>query len=150
MTDEVITPTTPDTAPAEATTEKTVAAKGRGKKKKKFVQQGQAHIQATYNNTIVTLTDLQGNVIAWSSAGKVGFRGPKKSTPYAAGVIVRDVVDKAKAMGLKQVDVFVRGVGLGREASVRALASQGLILSSIKDITPTPHNGPRARKVRRV
>lgn len=135
-----------DAAPAATTP----AVKVRGKKKKKFVQQGQAHIQATYNNTIVTLTDQQGNVIAWSSAGRVGFKGPKKSTPYAAGVIVRDVVERSKASGLKQVDVFVHGVGLGREAAVRALAAQGLILATIKDITPTPHNGPRPRKVRRV
>lgn len=149
MTDELQTAPVTAAAPESEQTAKPLA-KARGKKKKKFVQQGQAHIQATYNNTIVTLTDLQGNVIAWSSAGKVGFRGPKKSTPYAAGVIVRDVVERAKVMGLKQVDVFVRGVGLGREAAVRALAGQGLILSSIKDITPTPHNGPRPPKVRRV
>lgn len=150
MTDELEQPkTTEIAAPASDESAKPVS-KARGKKKKKFVQQGQAHIQATYNNTIVTITDLQGNVIAWSSAGKNGFKGPKKSTPYAAGIIVRDVVERAKAMGLKQVDVFVRGVGLGREAAIRALAGQGLILSSIKDITPTPHNGPRARKVRRV
>lgn len=152
MSEEPIQPI--PTAAAEPATDKEATgkplAKPRGKKKKKFVQQGQAHIQATYNNTIVTITDLQGNVIAWSSAGKVGFRGPKKSTPYAAGMIVRDVAERAKAMGLKQVDVFVRGVGLGREAAVRALAAQGILLNTIKDITPTPHNGPRARKVRRV
>lgn len=150
MNDDLTTPAkVSETGPTEAVSAKPLA-KPRGKKKKKFVQQGQAHIQATYNNTIVTLTDQQGNVLAWSSAGKVGFRGPKKSTPYAAGVIVRDVVERVKAMGLKQVDVFVRGVGLGREAAVRALAAQGILLNTIKDITPTPHNGPRARKVRRV
>lgn len=150
MNDELTPPVVVTDAASSTATPVKPLAKARGKKKKKFVQQGQAHIQATYNNTIVTLTDMQGNVIAWSSAGKVGFRGPKKSTPYAAGVIVRDVVERAKAMGLKQVDVFVRGVGLGREAAVRALAAQGLLLNIIKDITPTPHNGPRARKVRRV
>ena len=147
--------TKPELAAVPATSEtpsvnSAQAAKSRSKKKKKFVQHGQAHIQATYNNTIVTLSDQQGNVLAWSSAGKVGFKGPKKSTPYAAGVIVRDVVERAKQIGLKQVDVFVRGVGLGREAAVRALVAQGLVITAIKDITPTPHNGPRPPKVRRV
>jgi small subunit ribosomal protein S11 len=130
--------------------DETSAAKKRGAKKKKFVQAGQAHIRATYNNTIVTITDPQGNVLAWSSAGKCGFKGPKKATPYAAGVIVRDVVDRTKIMGLKQVEVFVTGVGMGREAAVRALAGAGLSILSIKDITPTPHNGPRPPKPRRV
>lgn len=126
------------------------AGKAKKGKKKKFVQNGQAHIQATYNNTIVTITDQQGNVLAWSSAGKVGFRGPKKSTPFAASTIVRDVVERVKPMGLKQVDVFIKGVGLGREAAVRGLVAQGLIVNTIKDETPTPHNGPRPPKVRRV
>lgn len=126
------------------------APKVRGSKKKKFVQAGQAHIHATYNNTIVTLTDMQGNVLCWSSAGKNGFKGPKKATPYAAGIIVRDVVEKSKPFGLKSVDVYVRGVGLGREAAIRALAANGMVISAIKDLTPTPHNGPRPRKVRRV
>ncbi len=121
-----------------------------GKSKKKFVQHGQAHIHATYNNTIITLTDLQGNVIGWSSAGRCGFKGPKKATPYAAGIIVRDVVEKTKLTGLKTVDVYVRGVGLGREAAIRALGANGLLIQVIKDLTPTPHNGPRPRKVRRV
>lgn len=124
--------------------------KVRGQKKKKFVQAGQAHIHATYNNTIVTITDMQGNVLCWSSAGKNGFKGPKKATPYAAGIIVRDVVEKSKPFGVKSVDVYVRGVGLGREAAIRALAANGLTIAAIKDLTPTPHNGPRPRKVRRV
>lgn len=127
------------------------AVKTKGaRKKKKFVLNGLVHIQATYNNTIVSISDPAGNVIAWSSAGKMGFKGPKKATPYAAGLIVRDVVERAKLMGLKSVDVFVRGVGLGREAAVRALAANGLNITQIKDITPVPHNGPRPRKVRRV
>lgn len=139
-------------APAAESTDKTDAAapKRRGGKKRKFVQVGQAHIQATYNNTIVTITDQQGNVLAWSSAGKCGFKGPKKATPYAAGIIVRDVIEKTKSMGLKQVDVFVRGVGMGREAAIRALSGGGLQLLMIKDLTPAPHNGPRPKKVRRV
>ncbi len=137
---------------AEASAEETkeTGPKGRAKKRKKFVQAGRAYVQATYNNTIVSLTDQSGNVIAWSSAGKVGFKGPKKSTPYAAGIIVRDVVDRAKQMGLKQVDVYVRGVGMGREAAIRAIAGNGIIITGIKDLTPVPHNGPRPPKVRRV
>ena len=120
------------------------------KKVKKVVKKGQAHIQATYNNTIVTITDEQGNTLAWSSAGVNGFKGPKKATPYAAGIIVRNVADKVKEMGLATVDVFVKGVGAGREASVRALHANGLAIGSIKDMTPIPHNGCRAKKQRRV
>lgn len=137
-------------APAAPVAEGTDTKSKGSKKKKKFVVNGYVHIQATYNNTIVSITDTSGNVIAWSSAGKMGFKGPKKATPYAAGLIVRDVVDRAKLLGLKSVDVFVRGVGLGRESAVRALAANGLNLTQIKDITPVPHNGPRPRKVRRV
>ena len=122
----------------------------RKKKDKKIITKGQAHIQATYNNTIVTLTDQQGNVLAWSSAGLNGFKGPKKATPYAAGKIVKDAVEKVKDYSLKTVGVFVKGVGSGREAAVRALYTNGLIVSFIKDITPIPHNGCRAKKVRRV
>lgn len=134
-------------APAPSTTPKPSA---RGKKKRKFVATGQAHITATYNNTVVTLTDQNGNALAWSSAGHVGFRGPKKSTPYAAGIIVRSVAEKVRDMGLKNLDVFVKGVGSGREAAVRALTANGFNIQSIKDITPIPHNGPRPPKPRRV
>ncbi|MBI4090920.1 MAG: 30S ribosomal protein S11 [Candidatus Komeilibacteria bacterium] len=120
------------------------------KKKKQMVTRGRAYVQATYNNTIVTLTDQQGNVIAWSSAGKNGFKGPKKSTPYAAGVIARAAVDKAREYNLREVDVFLKGVGSGRESAVRALHASGIEVLSIKDITPIPHNGPRPKKPRRV
>ena len=120
------------------------------KKIKKKVSRGQAHIQVTYNNTIVTLTDQTGNVLAWSSAGLNGFKGPKKATPYAASIIVKNAVEKAKEYGLQEVDVFIKGVGAGREASVRALHANGLSVSSIKDLTPIPHNGCRPKKVRRV
>ena len=120
------------------------------KKTRKLVEKGCAYIFSTYNNTIVTLTDPQGNVLAASSAGRVGFKGPKKATPYAAGIIVRDAVEKAKDYNLKTVDVFVKGVGSGREAAVRALYNNGLNITSIKDRTPIPHNGPRPKKVRRV
>ncbi len=122
----------------------------RKKKVKKVITKGRAYIQATYNNTIVTLTDQHGNVLSWSSAGLNGFKGPKKATPYAAGKIVKDAVEKVKDYGLKTVGVFVKGVGSGREAAVRALYTNGLIVSFIKDITPIPHNGCRAKKVRRV
>jgi small subunit ribosomal protein S11 len=123
------------------------------RKKKKIehkVPHGQAHIQATYNNTIITLTDLHGKVIAWSSAGVKGFAGPKKSTPYAAGVIVKDAVDKSEPYGLKEVNVFVKGIGSGREAAIRALNVCGVAVLSVKDVTPIPHNGCRAPKPRRV
>jgi len=135
---------------AETKTEQKVKKVVKVSKKKKFVQQGRAYIQATYNNTIVTLTDLNGNVIAWSSAGQSGFKGPKKATPYAAGIIIRNVAEKVKLMGLKSVDVFVKGVGAGREAAIRALYANGINILSIKDLTPIPHNGPRPPKVRRV
>ncbi len=127
--------------------------KGSKKKKKgplKQVKRGRAYIQATYNNTIVTLTDPNGNVLAWSSAGVVGFRGPKKATPYAASVIVKDAVQKVKPRGLEEVNVFVKGVGLGREAAIRALYNEGINILSIKDVTSIPHNGCRRRKKRRV
>lgn len=128
------------------------AGKGRKGKKKvvRNVSSGKAYIQATYNNTIVTLTDQNGNVLGWSSAGVCGFRGPKKSTPYAASVIVKDVVEKIRDTGLREVAVFVRGIGSGREAAVRALHANGLSVLQIKDITPIPHNGCRAPKPRRI
>lgn len=139
--------TTPEASAPPARRE---AARPKTKKKRKFIPSGQAHILATYNNTHVTLTDQNGNVLAWSTSGKVGFRGPKKATPYAAGVVVRDAVQRSNEYGLKTVDVFLRGVGGGREAAVRALNANGLTVLSIKDVTPIPHNGPRPRKVRRV
>jgi small subunit ribosomal protein S11 len=130
------------------------AAKGKTKKRKKSAPQkvsvGKAYIKATYNNTIVTLTDLNGNVISWASAGVAGFKGPKKSTPYAAQIITRIAVEKAKEAGLQEVSVYVNGVGTGRESAVRALNANGLMVSYIKDVTPIPHNGCRKRKPRRV
>lgn len=122
----------------------------RKKKIKKSVKRGQAHIQATYNNTIVSLCDQSGNVLATSSAGMCGFKGPKKSTPYAASIIVKNVVEKIKDTGMIEVDVFVKGVGAGREGAVRALHANGLAILSIKDQTSIPHNGCRPPKVRRV
>jgi len=121
------------------------------KKKDKKVTIGKAYIKATYNNTIITLTDLGGNVLSWASAGIAGFKGPKKATPYAAQIITRIATGRAKdEYGLKEVSVFVRGVGIGRDAAVRALNANGLVITSIKDITPIPHNGCRPKKPRRV
>jgi len=114
------------------------------------VSRGIAHIQATYNNTIVMITDVQGNTIAWSSAGALGFSGTKKSTPFAAARVAEAVAEKVKRVGLSEVMVRVSGVGSGRDSAIRALANHGLNLTSIKDVTPLPHNGPRPKKVRRV
>jgi len=124
--------------------------KARKKKIDKKIPAGVAHVKATYNNTIVALTDLSGNVISWASAGMAGFKGPKKSTPYAAQIITRIAVEKAKECGLSEVSVMVKGVGTGRESAIRALNANGLIVTSIKDITPIPHNGCRPKKPRRV
>ena len=120
------------------------------KKKKKLVPQGRAYIKATYNNTIITITDQIGNTLAWATAGISGFKGPKKATPYAASVIVKNVVEKIRPFGLKDVHVFVKGVGSGRDAAIRALNANGINVLSIKDVTPIPHNGCRPPKVRRV
>jgi len=112
------------------------------KKKKRQVVKGNAYIKASYNNTIISLADQSGNILAWSAAGANNFKGPKKSTPYAAGVIVRQAVEKAQEYGLKQVDVFVKGVGSGREAAVRALHANGIEVLSIKDLTPKINFSP--------
>ena len=111
---------------------------------------GRVYVQSTYNNTIITVADAKGGVIAWSSAGTLGFKGPKKATPYAASKTVETLMEKVKKVGLRDIDVFVKGVGSGREAAVRAFAAHGLNIVSIKDTTPVPHNGCRPRKVRRV
>lgn len=126
------------------------AAKSRKKKVVKNVPVGRAYVQATYNNTIVTLTDANGNVLGWSSAGHCGFKGAKKATPYAASMIVKDVVEKTAEYGLKEVAAFVCGVGSGREGAIRALHANGLHVTNIKETTPIPHNGCRAPKPRRV
>jgi small subunit ribosomal protein S11 len=124
---------------------KIVKAKG-----SKNIHNGVAHILATFNNTIVTITDLKGNVIGWSSAGKVGFKGSRKSTAYAAQMVAQDASRQAMGHGLKEVEVLVRGPGAGRESAVRALQAIGLELTVIRDVTPVPHNGCRPPKQRRV
>jgi small subunit ribosomal protein S11 len=122
----------------------------RKKREKKNIPNGIAHIQATFNNTIITITDVIGNVIAWSSAGSVGFKGSRKSTPFAAGQAAEDVARKAKEHGLKNIEILVRGPGSGREAAIRSLQSSGFNITHIRDKTPVPHNGCRQPKRRRV
>ena len=156
MTDEKLQTTEGSDVAAVAETGDGAVSKADAKKthgKKKAYQQvvrGHAYVQSTYNNTIVTLADESGNVLASSSSGKAGFKGAKKSTAYAAGIVVKDAVTKALPYGLKEVAIFVKGLGSGRDAAIRAMNAQGLYVSSIKDMTPIPHNGCRARKVRRV
>jgi small subunit ribosomal protein S11 len=123
----------------------------KGKKKViRPVALGRAYVKTTYNNTIISFTDQNGNVLATSSAGENGFSGPRKATPYAASVIVKKAVEKVAPYGLKEVNVFVNGVGLGRESAVRSINANGINILSIKDLTPIPHNGCRRRKPRRV
>ena len=117
---------------------------------KKNIERGQAHIQSSFNNTIVTLTDSEGNALSWASAGGLGFRGSRKSTPYAAQMAAETATKAAIIHGLKTVEVFVKGPGSGREAAIRALAANGLEVTSIRDVTPVPHNGCRPPKRRRV
>ena len=120
------------------------------KKDRKSVDKGQAHIQSTLNNTLVTLTDMNGNALSWSSAGSLGFKGSKKSTPFAAQMAAEEATKGALEYGLKTVEVYVKGPGAGREAAIRALQAAGLEITMIKDITPIPHNGCRPPKRRRV
>lgn len=126
------------------------AQKTTKKKVRKNIEKGQAHIQASFNNTIVTLTDEQGNAISWASAGGLGFKGSRKSTPYAAQLAAETATKAALLHGLKSVEVFVKGPGSGREAAIRALNANGLTVTSITDVTPVPHNGCRPPKRRRV
>jgi len=125
--------------------------KARGRKReRKNVPVGIAHIQSTFNNTIVTISDTHGNVLAWSSAGQTGFKGSRKGTPFAAGLAAEAAARKAMEHGVKQVEVFVKGPGSGREAAIRALQTAGLEVNLIRDVTPIPHNGCRPPKRRRV
>jgi len=140
---------------AEEKTEKAEkkAVKAKPKKTKKArsqMTQGRMYIQATFNNTIVTATDVNGNVLAWTTAGSVGFKGPKKATPYAASIVVRELAEKLKDVGLRDVSVFLCGVGQGREGALRALNANNFNVLSIKDMTPIPHNGCRPPRPRRM
>ena len=130
-----------------ATAKKVVRKK---KVERKNIESGQAHIQASFNNTIVTITDQNGNALSWCSSGSLGFRGSRKSTPFAAQMCAEEAVKGALVHGLKNVEVFVKGPGTGREAAIRALQAAGLNVTMIKDITPIPHNGCRPPKKRRV
>ncbi len=127
-----------------------VSKKGAKKKEKKNIQSGVAHIQASFNNTIITVTDMAGNVVVWSSAGNQGFKGSRKSTPFAAQKAAETAAKKAMEHGMRQVDVYVKGPGSGRESAIRALQGAGLKVNLIKDVTPVPHNGCRPPKRRRV
>ena len=125
--------------------------KTKGKRReRKSIPVGRAYIQSTFNNTIVTLTDPQGNVISWGSSGTAGFKGSRKGTPYAAQLAANDAARKAKEHGLRQVEIFVKGPGSGREAAIRSLQSAGLYITGIREVTPIPHNGCRPPKRRRV
>jgi small subunit ribosomal protein S11 len=116
---------------------------------KKLIR-GKVFINASYNNTFISVTDEAGNVIAWASAGSLGFRGPKKATPFAAARVAEAVLEKLRKTGLEEVEIYIRGIGGGRESAVRTFISKGLDVTLVKDVTPIPHNGPRPRKVRRV
>lgn len=124
--------------------------KKKKKKVKAHVTSGQVHVQSTFNNTIITVTDAAGNVLTWSSAGHLGFKGPKKATPFAASQVIKDLSERMKEIGIREVEVFVTGVGGGRESAIHALAGQGFSVTRIKDQTPIPHNGPRSKRPRRI
>lgn len=117
---------------------------------KQHIENGRVYIQASINNTIITVTDDKGNVIAWLSAGSVGFSGPKKATPFAAAKVAEAIAEKVQKSGPVRVDIFIRGIGKGRDSAVRTLSAKGFDILSINDVTPIPHNGPRPKKVRRV
>jgi small subunit ribosomal protein S11 len=130
--------------------EDTVAGNAKKKKEKKSVYEGNVYIQATFNNTIVTITDLMGNTISWASSGMLNFRGAKKSTPYAAQSVTENAAQKALQAGLREVHVYVKGPGMGRESAIRQLGVLGMKVRSINDVTPIPFNGCRPRKTRRI
>mgnify|MGYP001824498014 FL=1 len=125
-------------------------SKGGKRKEKRVVPHGVAHIQATFNNTLITIADPEGNVVSWSSAGRIGFKGSRKGTPFAAQVAAQNAAQIARDSGMRTLDVKVKGPGGGRESAVRALSATGLSIKSIQDVTPVPHNGCRPRKRRRV
>lgn len=153
MTEQtIVAPTPAATAPATSAP-KEAGGKVVKTKKKKAVRQvprANVYIQATYNNTIITVADPNGNALGWSSSGSTGFKGPKKATPYAASVVVKDLMSKVADYGVKEVSVFVKGIGGGRESAIRAFHTNGLNVLSITDTTPIPHNGCRPPKRRRV
>jgi len=126
------------------------AAKKTGEVTRQRLESGRIYIQASYNNTMITVTDSKGGVVAWLSAGSLGFSGPKKATPFAASKVAEAITEKVRRSGPSTVDIYVRGVGKGRDSAIRTLATKGFTITSVKDVTPIPHNGPRPRKTRRV
>ncbi len=126
------------------------AKKKKGKERKKGVTKGRIFISASYNNTMITLTDKEGKVLSWATAGNLGFKGTKKATPYAASEVANVISEKAEKMGMKEVDISVKGVGSGRSSALRALAPKNIVINSIRDVTPIPHNGCRPKSPRRV
>jgi small subunit ribosomal protein S11 len=135
---------------AGAVADAATKAASSAKRKAKHVQEGKVYVNATYNNTVVTVTDNQGNVLAWASAGSLGFSGPKKATPFASSKVIAAITEKIQASGPKDISVIVKGIGSGRDSAIRSLINNGFNILSIKDATPIPHNGPRAPKTRRV
>jgi len=119
-------------------------------RKKEKIETGRAYIRASYNNTIVSVTDMAGNVITWASSGSLGFSGPKKATPFASSKVIAAIAERMRLVGIKNLEVFVKGVGSGRDSALRSLANQGFNITLIRDLTPIPHNGPRPPKTRRV
>jgi small subunit ribosomal protein S11 len=147
---EPTTPTTEELGLTPAPVATTAGTPKRKKGSKVKVTKGQVFIQSTYNNTIISITDMNGDVVGWGSAGLAGFKGSKKSTPYAAQRTMEDLLGRMKDRGLQEIDIYVKGIGSGRESAVRALQGSGLTVLSIKDMTPIPHGGVRPKKVRRV
>lgn len=139
-----------NTKPAATAATSTTGAVRKKKSVRKNITSGQAHVDSSFNNTMITITDVQGNTISWSSAGMMGFKGSRKSTPYAAQVAAEDAGRKAQEHGMRELEVLVKGPGSGRESALRALSNIGFTIRSIRDVTPIPHNGVRPRKRRRV
>jgi small subunit ribosomal protein S11 len=144
-----ITTQSSDSVPKEKTGAES-AVKTAAVKKSRKVSEGKVYINASYNNTVITVTDNSGNVLAWGSAGSLGFSGPKKATPFASSKVIAAIAEKIKATGPNTVSIIVKGVGSGRDSAIRSLINQGFDILSIKDVTPVPHNGPRPVKTRRV
>ena len=144
-----VTTQTGDTA-AKAAGAPAAKAASAASRKARRVQEGKVYVNATYNNTVVTVTDTTGNVLAWASAGSLGFSGPKKATPFASSKVIAAITEKIQASGPKDISVIVKGIGSGRDSAIRSLINNGFNILSIKDATPVPHNGPRPAKTRRV
>ncbi len=150
MVKKAITKTENEKVAVEAKAAEAKTAETKVSAKRKIVSSGILHVESTFNNTKVSLTDQKGNVIMWSSSGALGFRGAKKGTPFAAAKIGETLGQKAFDLGLKEIDVVVKGVGSGRESAIRGFITKGFVINSIKDTTPVPHNGPKPKKPRRV